>query len=167
MNSKAQVSIEFIIIIVIALIYINTITNPLLIQTSTASAEDVQHVGDARIAAQKLANAINEAAASPGESRKTVQLYLPANSGISCDRTNKEIDYSARVSNLYCRQPAVTCSYSESEACAAGVGTFNCSSSVPLLAAAELHDPLCPSMEGPLYRNFVVAKDAFGVIDVQ
>jgi len=172
LNNRAQVSIEFIIIIVISLIYINTVTNPLLITTSTAAAQDVKKVGDAKIAAQTLANAVNSAVANSGESRKTVQLFLPAETGLSCDMANQEIDYSATIANLYCRQPAVTCAYSGAGACTTGVGSFQCVGSVKLIASSG--GLTCPAamaspaeIEGPFYKDFTVTKNNAGAIAVE
>jgi uncharacterized protein (UPF0333 family) len=159
LNNRAQVSIEFIIIIVISLIYINVVTSPLLITTSTAAAQDVKKVGDAKIAAQTLANAINSAAANSGESRKTVQLFLPAETGLSCDTAIQMINYTVKITDLSGRTP-FGCS-----------SATDCGGSVRLIASpGGLTCPACDtstSCEGPFYKAFAVTKNSAGAITVE
>ena len=148
MNIRGQVSIEFILLIIIGLIYIHTAIWP-VVNDAAAAAEDVKAVSDTKIAAQKLANAMNEAAASNGESRKTIQLFLPAGAAMACDPGNNEIKYGLQITGLYKRVP-VGC-----------VTPTDCTGSVKLLAGAN---PDCTAItqagkiEGPLFKEVVVEK---------
>lgn len=180
-------------LIVIALVYINAVSRPLLIDSSTMAADDVKNVGDAKIGAQKLANAVNAAAASGGESKKQVLVYLPEGTSISCDTsvlTDKKITYSATVSNQYCRaystiaeecNPAKTnlpcCEYcfvdaggdeTCGSACAAG-GYFKCSGYIRLLSTANI--PSCATsptiIQGAIYKGIAVLKDSLGEISFE
>ncbi len=168
LNKKGQISIEFLIIIIVSLIYIHSVTKPILVDTATAAAEDVKRLADAKIAAQRLADAINEAAAASGESKKTIHVFLPANASVSCNADDDKIDYSATISNVGCRDPDANpeegpCDYSEAEECIGPSGSFECSSSIALLAGAN---PSCPTMEGPLYMAVEVIKNSAGEISV-
>ena len=57
---KGQVSIEFILIVTIALFYIITVVWPIVNESITAS-EDVQGISATKISAMKIANELNEA----------------------------------------------------------------------------------------------------------
>ena len=171
MNKRGQVSIEFILLIVITLVYIYGTVWP-LINDAIVAAEDVQRVSDTKISAQKLANAINEAAAGSGESKRTIHLLLPADASISCNAGENKIDYSLEVDNLHCRQPSAECAYFEGSTqkdpltCATSSADekhFECSTSISMVAGAVSGS--CPSLVGPSFEAIIVQKTG-GAISV-
>ncbi|MDP2974139.1 MAG: hypothetical protein Q8N60_03750 [Candidatus Diapherotrites archaeon] len=171
MNKRGQVSIEFILLIVITLVYIYGTVWP-LINDAIVAAEDVQRVSDTKISAQKLANAINEAAAGSGESKRTIHLLIPNDASIECNSADNKIEYSVEVDNLYCRQPSEECLYFEgiiqrqADTCATSTASekyFKCSASISMIAGAVPGS--CPSLVGPLFDAIVVEKPG-GAISV-
>ena len=88
-SKKGQISIEFILIILIALIYIHSVIQP-TIPISSQSTEDVTRLSQAKLAAEKLAGAMNQLEANKGEGRKTISLFIPKNSFIKCDTEGGE-----------------------------------------------------------------------------
>lgn len=172
-KSRGQVSIEFLLIIIISLIYIYTVARPVLVDTGAAAAEDVKRVSDAKIAAQKLANSINEAAAGSGESKRTVHLFLPAKASVACGEN--VIEYTAKIANLYCRNPLEkkteeqpisegACTYSAGNCSGPPYeGEYECGGSIELLDSADPNCDAVGSIEGPLYRAVVVEKGAAGI----
>jgi len=93
---KGQTSIEFMLLIVIVLMYIQTVITPNLNET-LMSVSDTTRVAEARLAAEKLTNAINYVAASNAESKTTVNLFLPERTVILCHEGDKIIGYETAL----------------------------------------------------------------------
>jgi len=93
---KGQTSIEFMLLIVIILLYIQTVINPNITETLT-SVSDTTRVAEARLATEKLANAVNYVAASNSESKTTVNLFIPERTIILCDEANKRLRYETTL----------------------------------------------------------------------
>jgi hypothetical protein len=83
MGKKGQSSIEFILLVSIALIYISGVVMPASM-VSRHSTEDLMQLAQARLAAEKLANSIDAIAASSGEAKMTISILLPARAMIIC-----------------------------------------------------------------------------------
>jgi hypothetical protein len=95
-NQKAQSSIEFLVLIVILLVFVQTIIQPSLEET-TLAVKDTQRVGQATLAADKLVNAIEQISAITGESKTTVNLFLPEDVQIKCQAAQKRITYQLNL----------------------------------------------------------------------
>jgi uncharacterized protein (UPF0333 family) len=95
-NLRGQTSIEFMLLIIITLLYIQTVISPNVNEALT-SISDTARVGEARLATEKLANAINYVAASNSESKTTVNLFIPDRTIILCDEANKRLRYETVV----------------------------------------------------------------------
>ena len=138
MRQKGQASVEFIILFVILLAYIYTISEP-SVQVAQDSINDISRVSQSRLAAEKLAAAINELLVSDGLGKKTIHVVVPENSKITCDYGNPadptpEIffttDLSANLAGITvpgkCVSPATGTKY-----CTGGIpvisGNFVCS----------------------------------------
>ncbi|MFH1663508.1 MAG: hypothetical protein ABH986_01715 [archaeon] len=93
---KGQTSIEFMLLIVITLLYIQTVISPNVNETLT-SVNDTTRVAEARLATEKLANAVNYVAASNSESKTTVNLFIPERTIILCDEINKRLRYETKL----------------------------------------------------------------------
>ncbi|MDP6671332.1 MAG: class III signal peptide-containing protein, partial [archaeon] len=83
-NKKGQISIEFILIMLIAIIYIYSVIQPTL-QISAQSTEDVARISNVKLSAQKLAGTINQLEANASEGRRTIDLFIPDGSYIECN----------------------------------------------------------------------------------
>lgn len=93
---KGQTSIEFMLLIVISLLYIQTVISP-NVNESLLSVSDTARVGQARLATEKLTNAVNYVASSNSESKTTVNLFIPDRTVITCDESNKRISYQTII----------------------------------------------------------------------
>ncbi len=98
LNKKGQISIEFVLILLIGLIYLNTISSA-VIYPAIDSAKDVSNVGEARLASEKIVNSINELSVSPGDGKKTIRVFVPENTTISCDSFASSIKFAVKVSS--------------------------------------------------------------------
>ncbi|MBI4043220.1 MAG: hypothetical protein HY393_00245 [Candidatus Diapherotrites archaeon] len=83
LNAKGQISLEFILIVVIILIYVQTVILPVS-STALNAADDVTRLSQARKAAQDLTGTINYIGAVPGTSAQTITIFIPKNTAIHC-----------------------------------------------------------------------------------
>ena len=149
-NRKGQASIEFMLLLIIMLMYVQLIIVP-SIDVAAASSEDVVRLGEARFAAEKLANTVNYVSASTGESKQTIKLFVPRETTIECNDTDNTIDFSVNMSME--TGGIIGCS-----------GTL-CEKSIPVMTATDL---VCVMSQvlGPNLATVVVNKEASGVVYV-
>ena len=91
---KGQLSIEFMILIVVVLFYIQTIVQP-MIETAESSANDVSKLGQIRLAAESLRNGI-EAVNASVEARQGIRIFLPQGTELLCSN-EKGIGFRAEM----------------------------------------------------------------------
>ena len=108
---KGQTTIEFLLVTLIALVYLQAVVQPGILQ-STGSLEDVQRITQAKIEAQKIANAIEEISLISGSAKKEVMLFNPQKTEISLtDPLNIKVkilgltqSFSKNWTNLNCNK---------------------------------------------------------------
>ena len=165
LKENGQVSIEFILIVTIALIYINASVWP-SVENSSNAAMDVKAIADTKVSAMKLANAVNEAGTSSGDMRKTVNIFIPKDGKITIAKGATKIDYDVLISYMNNYNPmekidGVGCELEED--LALNPLGFRCTSSVDILASAATNlslptDPNPFEIEGPRFGQLVVEK---------
>ncbi len=96
LNSSGQTSVEFLFIFMIMLFYLQIVIQP-NVQDASESIIAVNRIGQAKMNAMKLANAVNEVTALGGESSKSIWLFLGDGTSVWCDEADKEIKYKATV----------------------------------------------------------------------
>jgi len=133
-NKKGQVSIEFILIVLIALIYIYAVIQP-TVDLATKSTDDTTRLSQTKLAAQKLAASINQVEASQSDGKKTISLLIPRNSEVSCAGTT--ISFSTKLSN------PLKCGDSSGISCPQGCSRLSdteiaCTGQVNLLAGSSI-----------------------------
>ena len=99
LKSKGQISIEFILIILIVLIYIHSVIQPTA-KAAAQSTEDVARLAQTKLAAQKLGAAINELQANQSDGKKTIELFVPKDGTVTCNGSANVIEFSATMSSL-------------------------------------------------------------------
>ena len=156
---KGQVSIEFILIVTIALFYITTVVWPIVNESTTAS-EDVQGISATKISAMKIANALNEAESSNGDMKKTISILLPDKAIIFCDGSNT-IALTAYVDASGGNPDEINCVDGETEIVETETVLVNykCTSTIDLITGAGT--PF--DITGPIFKDFVVEKNDFGI----
>lgn len=82
-SRKGQISIEFMLIILICLGYLQLLTVNVL-EPAIDAAQDVTRLGQAKLSAEKLAVTINEMGSSLGEGKRTLHLFVPKDIIFSC-----------------------------------------------------------------------------------
>ena len=158
LSRRGQISIEFILIVTISLVYINFYVWE-SVESASMTATDIKAVADTKVSSMKLANAMNEAATSSGNMKKTINIFLPENAMIACnvaDPNNASIDYDVMVSHMQWNPDIIHCVEQFDEADPIG---WMCSSEVKLLPdAATMLSGSCPAMNRPLFKQITVEK---------
>jgi uncharacterized protein (UPF0333 family) len=78
MDDIGQISVEYLLLIVVVLIIISSVTIPLIGQSVDAS-NDVSNVADAKNAVNELANGVNIIYANGPGAKRTLNVYIPQN----------------------------------------------------------------------------------------
>jgi len=76
MDVKGQVSVEYLLVILVVLIVLGTVTIP-MIGSSVSSSSDVSKASDAKTAVDTIANAVNLVYANGPGSKRTLSVYMP------------------------------------------------------------------------------------------
>jgi hypothetical protein len=97
MKQKGQAAIEFIMLILIVLIYLLTITRPLILDAKNHT-EDVQTIVRADAESKRIANSIIDVAMLGEGTKKTILLFVPENAEIRCDETKNAIGFDMNLS---------------------------------------------------------------------
>jgi len=163
LSRKGQVSIEFILIITIALFYITSVVWPIVLD-STNAAEDVKDISDTKISAMKLANALNEAESSSGYMKKTIRVLLPFGAEISGTAGVDEISLIAYVDAGGGNPDEINCTeIIAAGECPNGAATcYKCTSTISLISGAGTTF----NITGPIFKNFVVEKGGLAGVTV-
>lgn len=81
LNRKGQVAIEFILLLVIMVSFIHAIILP-TVYTSIGYVEDVARLSEIKLATENLMSAIDYVALSPGDAKRTVNIFVPEDGAI-------------------------------------------------------------------------------------
>ena len=96
MDEKGQVSVEYLMLIFVAILILGTITLPLVGKAIDAS-NDVSRASDAKIAVETIANAADVVYANGPGAKRTVSFYIPQNGMLVCN--NNMIYFTIKFSN--------------------------------------------------------------------
>lgn len=152
---KGQVSIEFILIVTIALFYITTVVWP-IVNESTTAAEDVQGVSATKISAMKIANALNEAKSSNGDMKKTISISLPNEAEIYYATGTDTIVMDVNVAPGGGNPDEINCINGDLKGFPPTPINYKCSSTINLISGAGTEFKIT----GAIFKDFVVKKTA-------
>lgn len=107
MDDIGQVSFEYLMLILVAILILGTVTIPLIGRAIDAS-NDVSRASDAKVAVESIANAANIVYANGPGAKRTVNFYIPQSGTIGFDKTNKIIYFDLTLSNNTRRINATT-----------------------------------------------------------
>ena len=155
---KGQVSIEFILIVTIALFYITTVVWPIVLD-STAATEDVQGISNTKISAMKIANALNEAESSNGDMKKTISISLPNEAKIYCVAGTDTIVMEVNVTPSGGNPDEINCVNGDLEGEPPTPINYKCTSTIDLITGAGT--PF--NISGPIFKEYIIEKTVTGV----
>lgn len=81
MDSRGQVSVEYLLLLLVILIILGSVTIP-LIGSSIEASTDVSSVSDAKTAVESIANAADVVYSNGPGSVRTVNVYIPQNTNL-------------------------------------------------------------------------------------
>lgn len=158
---KGQASIEFILLMAIMLLFINTA----IIANSNAASDaalDVSRLGKARLGAERLVDAINYVGLGAEGTKQTVSIFIPQGATITCipgtgSSPFGKISFTVDIKGI---APEVNgCSVNP-----LSPGNSTCSKSMPVYSTIALS---CnTSITGPSVQNYEIVKGAGYAVDV-
>ncbi len=96
MIARGQVSIELMLLVMVMLLYLQTNVQPLVL-LSTQAASDVTAVGKARLAFDAVHGAALQVARSSGDSRRVLDVFIPAHAILSCDASARSLSFTVTL----------------------------------------------------------------------
>ncbi len=161
-SMKGQTSIEFMIIILLMLIYLTTQIQPAMLNAGNA-LNDTKIVAQASIAARTIASSISEVGSLSGQSQKTITVFIPKGIKIECgfpEPTNQQqtakiyftatLENRAPISHKDCKQNL--------DGIMECLGTINANiSSTSVFGNCEVINPL-DATNGAITAKLVISK---------
>lgn len=83
MNSRGQLTIEFMLIVVICIVYLNTVIMP-AVDYGETTVNDVYNLSQTRMATQKIVDSLKSVSLQTDQSKQTFTINLPAGATITC-----------------------------------------------------------------------------------
>ena len=175
-SKRGQISIEFILILLIVIIYIFSVIQPTS-KIATESTNDIARLSQAKIAAQKIATGINQLEANQSIGKKTISVLVPKNSTVRCGTGTEEgkIIFEVTMSEYGPSPPECYDSPPPDEICDQGFGCIEgkCSGYVEHIASSTGSTLTCFGGTNSIiagnkniFREIVVEKQAANSIRV-
>ncbi len=108
MDDEGQISLEYLLLILVAILILGSVTIPLIGKAIDAS-NDVSRASDAKIAVETIANAVDIVYANGPGAKRTITFYIPQDGRIGFD--NQVIYFDVTLSNGTTRRINATTEY--------------------------------------------------------
>jgi uncharacterized protein (UPF0333 family) len=172
---KGQISIEFVLLLVILLIYIQMMVQPNL-DFAIDSTTEVNDMGLARNATQKLIDTTDYIALSTSNAKQQIHFFLPANTAIICDEAENTLTFEVELKRAYVdptkedfEQPC-----QERDDPDRGITVWVCSKDLSVIDVASLNctafgrdSTIAPGPNRGRYYTASIYKDDAGVTHVE
>lgn len=93
---KGQAIIEFILLVLIIVIYLFSTTIP-LVEATQNTIQDTENITRANNESLKIVNAIEEVNMFGSGSKKTLTIFVPTGTKIMCDTSNEKISFETTL----------------------------------------------------------------------
>jgi len=107
-DEKGQVSVEYLMLIFVAILIVGTVTIPLVGKAIDAS-NDISKASDAKIAVKAIANAADIVYANGPGAKRTVSFYIPQDGTLNCG--NNMVYFTIKLSDNTTRNITATTQY--------------------------------------------------------
>jgi uncharacterized protein (UPF0333 family) len=97
MDYKGQISVEYLLLIVVILIILGSVTLPLIGRSIDAS-NDISWTSDAKNAVSTIANAVNIVYSNGPQAKRTLTVYIPKN-GMNFNNTSNLLGLTYKLSD--------------------------------------------------------------------
>jgi len=95
MKSKGQAAIEFIFIVLLIVVYLFSVTKP-IIESSQGIIEDIDTITRSNNEAKKIVNSVKRVSMLGTGSIETIQLFIPVNGEVGC-YNDGNIGFKAKI----------------------------------------------------------------------
>lgn len=157
MNQNGQISLEFMLLLVFILVYITSSVVP-SVELAAISTQEIQGLGQARISAEKIANAVNRLQAQSSGAKQSIIVLVPKDANILCETSpDNTIGFSFGLQGLAataCENDDDTDPIVCTKKFVVNAPAFSCASNFPL--------------QGPQSATIVITKNSSGTtVNVQ
>jgi len=83
-NKKGQIALEFMLLLVFILVFISAVVFP-NVDFAGATTQEIERLGQARIAAEKIANTANRLQHQSSDAKQTIIVFVPRDSNLLCE----------------------------------------------------------------------------------
>ena len=108
MDNKGQMSVEYLLIVVVVIVVLSLVTIPLITNSIDAS-NDISHSSDAKVAATTISNAADTVYANGPGAKRTINFYIPEDTSIRFN--GKKVIIPIALSNGTTKNVNVTAQY--------------------------------------------------------
>jgi len=150
---RGQASVEFLLIILIFLIYLQAFITP-SINLAATSVKDTSRLAETRLAAEQLVFSINEVASFSGNAKKTIWLFVPEGAIVWC--TNHDTTLAPPViGSVYFKASLDDKSLATHEGCAEAGDKAECTKSFAYTNSAII---ACGDFQASAHGRVVIQK---------
>jgi len=150
---KGQISMEFILLVIVMLLYMQVIIQPLA-DISVSSVDDVTRLTQVKLASEKLVNIADYISSQSNESKFSTTLIIPRDANISCDDPAGSVTYRIILQE---QTDSVNCSaLGQNSVCSKSIAFMN-----PDVGCAGM-----PEIAGPRSANVAVFRDSTGAVSI-
>ncbi len=97
---RGQASIEFLLIMLVGILYLSTIIVP-NVENAESRVKDISALSKLTVSADKLVNSIQFVSLAGDGTRQTIQIAVPENSEFKCNGQNIEVKYTAATPGFF------------------------------------------------------------------
>ena len=159
LNNKGQLSIEFMLILIVSIVYINNVIFP-TIDFGQTTLNEIYGLGQTRLVAQKIANTVDSLSLQTTDAQQTILVNIPKDGKIECGTgaAIKHIKFTFIISpeneSEKCQDDPATASVVDNILC-----TKNIPVKIPNLTCDSTSFPLL----GPQQKQLVVKRIGTGI----
>jgi len=95
MKSKGQAAVEFIFIVLLIVMYLFSVTKP-LVESTQGVIEDIDTITRSNNEAKKIINSIKRVSMLGSDSKETIQLFIPLNGEVGC-YSDGSVGFKAKI----------------------------------------------------------------------
>jgi hypothetical protein len=103
-NQSGQIALEFMLLLVFILMFVSAVVLP-NVEFAGNATQEIERMGQARIAAEKIASVVERLEHQSVEAKQTVIVFVPKDTNLLCDQENRKIGFEAGLQS----GPASSC----------------------------------------------------------
>jgi uncharacterized protein (UPF0333 family) len=156
-KSRGQIALEFMLLLVFILVFISAVVLP-NVDFAGATTQEIERLGQARIAAEKIANTANRLQHQASDAKQTILVFVPKDSNLLCEPgVDGNIGFEVQLQSA----PASACE-TDLDRIQPG-SSFVCTKRF-LIPNLDCDPPQIPFVEGKQSVTMVIEKNAGQIV---